>query len=114
MWTKEHRARHEPHLKNMVSACADRIQPCWLREHRRERRQPDLHRPGIRGLRNLRHDRFPCDKTHGKLHYCLQNLQISAQAADYVDATKRSGKPPSPANFALKGHSRAALTRVTA
>jgi hypothetical protein len=36
-----------------------RIQPRWLREHRCERRQPDLHRPGLPGLRNLRHDRFP-------------------------------------------------------
>ena len=30
MWTKEHRARHEPHLKNMVSACAEEAVAHWL------------------------------------------------------------------------------------
>src|SRR3954451_23626815 len=36
-----------------------RIQPGRLREQHRERRQPGLYRPGVPGLRNLRHDRFP-------------------------------------------------------
>jgi transposase len=30
MWTKEHRARHEPRLKNMVSACAEEAVAHWL------------------------------------------------------------------------------------
>ena len=30
MWTKEHRGRHEPHLKNMVSACAEEAVAHWL------------------------------------------------------------------------------------
>jgi putative transposase len=30
MWTKEHRARHEPRLMEMVSACAVEEMACWL------------------------------------------------------------------------------------
>src|SRR3954452_16833535 len=37
---------------------------------------------------------FPMRQTHGKLRSCLQNLQISAQAADYGDTTEQPGKPP--------------------
>ena len=30
MWTKQHRERHEAHLKEMVSRCAVEQMACWL------------------------------------------------------------------------------------